>query len=108
MFSNQIAIKLEITARRALNIQQKSGMASVISTEFIENERGAFTVLCAALAPYYLHATKVERAPLDDFIERYKHLRNCSNEEYFKGTDRASEELRILLDNLGVQNYDNF
>ncbi|MRH41788.1 hypothetical protein GH741_03765 [Aquibacillus halophilus] len=102
MFSQQIAIKLEIVAKRALNIQDKDGMAGVVSTNFIENEKGAFTVLCTALAPYYLNATKEERIPLDSIIERYRHLQDCGIEEYFKSTDRAAEELTLLLNHLGV------
>ncbi|WP_226037345.1 hypothetical protein [Aquibacillus saliphilus] len=103
MLGQQIAIKLEITARRALNIKKQGGMAGVISADFIEKDKGAFTVLCTAIAPYYLNTTSDERQPLDEIIERYRHLQDCSLEEYFKATDRATEELKTLLDNLGVQ-----
>ena len=102
MFSQQIAIKLEVVARRALNIKKQGGMSGIISADYIENQRGAFTVLCTALAPYYLNATEEERAPLNDMIDRYQHLQDCSHEEYFKTTDRAAEELKSLLDDLGV------
>ncbi len=106
MFSQQIAIKLEIAAKRALNIKKKNSMAGIITVDYIENDQGAFTVLCSALAPYYLHATDEERVTLDDMIDRYRYLQNCSMEEYYKGTDRAAEELKILLDDLGVQQID--
>lgn len=103
LFSQQIAIKLEVVARRALNIKKKGAMAGVISAEYIEKQRGAFTVICSALAPYYLNATPEERAPLDDIIERYRYLEDSSSEFYFKGIDKATEELRVLFDDLGVQ-----
>ncbi|WP_407270976.1 hypothetical protein [Radiobacillus sp. PE A8.2] len=106
MFGEKIAVKLEVVARRALNVKNKDGMAGVISVDFIANNRGAFTVICAALAPYYLNATKEERIPLDDIIARYRHLPNCSNEEYFKSTEQATEELKALLNDLGVQDYE--
>ncbi|SDJ86329.1 hypothetical protein [Sediminibacillus albus] len=106
MFSQQIAIKLEIAAKRALNIKKNNSMAGVISVDFIENKQGAFTVLCACLAPYYLNATDEERITLDDLIQRYSYLQDCSIESYYKGTDRAAEELKLLLDDLGVQSPD--
>lgn len=107
MFSQQIAIKLEVSARRALNVKHQGGMAGIISADFIEKDRGAFTVLCAALSPYYLNATSEEREPLDTMIDRYRVLTSCSNEDYFKLTDRAAEELRLLLDQLGVQDAED-
>ncbi len=106
MFSQQIAIKLEIAAKRALNIKKKNSMAGIITVDYIENSQGAFTVLCAALAPYYLNAAEEERVALDDIIDRYQYLQNCSIEDYYKGTDRAAEELKILLDDLGVHGTD--
>lgn len=82
-------------------------MGGVISAQHIEKEHGAFTVICAALAPYYLNATEEERKTLNDIIERYKVLNeNCSPEEYFKIIDRASEELKNLLNHLGVQDVE--
>ncbi|MDL4842240.1 hypothetical protein [Aquibacillus rhizosphaerae] len=103
MLGEQIAVKLELVARRALNIKQKDGMAGVISTDYILNKNGAFTVICAALAPYYLNATNEERVPLDALINRYKSLEDCNSETYFKTMDRATEDLRSLLHMLGVQ-----
>ncbi|WP_077623016.1 hypothetical protein [Sediminibacillus massiliensis] len=108
MFSQKIAMKLEMTARRALNVKNPGGMAGIVSADYIEKERGAFTVLCSAIAPYYLNAIPEERGTLDDIIDRYRYLEDCSHEEYFKGTDRATEELRALLDMLGVQQTDEF
>jgi hypothetical protein len=103
MFGKQISIKLEIVAKRALNIKKQEEFGGVICSDFIEKQKGAFTVLCIALAPYYLNATTVERKTLDEIIERYRYLEDCETEEYFKGIDRASEELRRLLNDLGVQ-----
>ncbi|WP_138415210.1 hypothetical protein [Aquibacillus sediminis] len=103
MFSEQIAIKLEVVARRALNIKNPSGMGGIISAEYIEKHRGAFTVICMALAPYYLNATEEERIPLDDIVERYQHLQTCGLEEYFKTVSHATEELKTLFHDLGVQ-----
>jgi hypothetical protein len=103
LFGQQISIKLEVVARRALNIRKKEEMGGVISADYIEKENGAYTVLCAAIAPYYLNATELERITLNDMLERYRYLQSCDKEEYFKGIDRASEELRRLLNDLGVQ-----
>ena len=103
MFSQQIAVNLETAARRALNIKGRGGMAGVISVDYIEKQQGAFAVLTASLAPYYLNATKEEREPLDEMLEKYMFLQDCSPEEYYKGVSSAAEELKALLERLGVQ-----
>ncbi|MDC3417972.1 hypothetical protein [Aquibacillus salsiterrae] len=104
LFGEQISIKLELSARRALNIKEKNGMGGIFSANYIEKHRGAFTVLCAALAPYYLNSTEEQRKTLDEMINRYQILEeDCSSEEYFKTTNRAAEELKSLLNDLGVQ-----
>lgn len=102
MFSEQIAIKLEQAAKRALNLKKEKDMAGIISSHFIIEDRGAYTVLTAALSPYYLNAIEEERVPLDQLLEKYKYLQNCSHEDYFKGVDWASEDISKLLDRLGI------
>lgn len=103
MFNEQSAIKLEVVARRALNIKHKDGMAGTISKDFILHQNGAFTVICASLAPYYLNATSEERTTLDSMIENYRILNDCDTKTYFKMMGLATEELRNLLNHLGVQ-----
>lgn len=106
MFKEQSAIKLEVVARRALNIKHKDGMAGTISKDFILHHNGAFTIICAALAPYYLNATSEERITLDSMIEKYSILYDCDTKNYFKMMDLAAEELRVFLNHLGVQDAD--
>jgi hypothetical protein len=51
------SFRLEQVARRALNLNSKGeGLTGIIDTDFI-NRRGAFTVLVAALSPYYKDAS---------------------------------------------------
>lgn len=102
VFSEQIASKLELAAKRALNLKKKKDMAGIISSKFIIEEKGAYTVLTAALSPYYLNAMEEERIPLDQLLEKYRYLQNCSHEDYFKGVDWASEDISRLMDKLGI------
>ncbi|MCT2534233.1 hypothetical protein NC661_10115 [Aquibacillus koreensis] len=103
MFSDQIGLKLEVVAKRALFIKKNDGFAGIISADYIVKEKGAFTVLCTALAPYYLNASDKQRKTLDEMIDRYKLLQDCDLETYFKTMEKATEELKMLLDDLGVQ-----
>ncbi|RBW71317.1 hypothetical protein DS031_00770 [Bacillus taeanensis] len=102
MFGQQIALKLEVVARRAINMKESGGLGGVIDADYIQKQRGGFTVICAALSPYYLHASPEARKVLNDFIEKYTYLQECPSETYFKGIERAAEELREILDHLGV------
>lgn len=102
MFSEKIATKLELAAKRALNLKKQKDMTGIISSQFIIEEKGAYTVLVAALSPYYLNALEEERKPLDLLLEKYKYLQNCNNEDYFKGVDWASEDIHKLMDKLGI------
>lgn len=102
MFSEQIAGKLEKAAKRALNMQKEKDMAGIISTRFIQEEKGAYTVLAASLSPYYLNASEEERIPLDNLLEQYKYLQECSQEEYYKGVDWVSEDINKLMNRLGI------
>ncbi|WP_112181524.1 MULTISPECIES: hypothetical protein [Paraliobacillus] len=106
MMNEQNAIKLEIVARRALNIKHKDGMAGTISKDFILHNNGAFTIICASLAPYYLHATSEQRIILDSMIENYRILNDCDKQTYFKMIALVAEELRNFLNELGVQDAD--
>lgn len=107
MNNKQIAIKFEIVARRALNITHKDGMAGIISIDFVMQKKGAFTIICVLLSPYYLNATNEERKTLDLIIDRYKILYDCDTETYFEMLDRATNELRIFFDHLGVQDAES-
>jgi hypothetical protein len=102
MFGEQIALKLEMVARRAINIKESGELGGVIAADYIQKQRGGFTVICAALSPYYLHASPEARKVLNDCIEKYAYLQECDSKTYFKGIEQAAEELREILDHLGV------
>jgi hypothetical protein len=97
MIDHMKSLKLEYVARRALNLDSRGGMAGIIDADYIDG-RGAFTVIVAALSPYYKNATSDLRQRIDEIVDSFYFLQyDISDEEYFEGVERASEELNKLI-----------
>ena len=48
-----LSIQLENAARSALNLDSRGGLYGVIDADYIDRIGNAYTVLIAALSPYY-------------------------------------------------------
>jgi NADPH-dependent curcumin reductase CurA len=96
------AIRLENAARRALGLDGRGGMAGVIDADFIDYGKGAFTVICAALAPYYKGANPEQVQMINAFIDKHYELKGVPD-NYDELVKKAAEELNQLLDKLNVR-----
>jgi hypothetical protein len=91
------SLRLENAARRALNLDSRGGIAGVIDADFID-QRGAFTVLVAALSPYYKDASPELQERISQIVDSFYYLQDdISDEEYFEGVERAAEALNEFL-----------
>ncbi|REK58987.1 MAG: hypothetical protein C6P36_02810 [Geobacillus sp.] len=92
------SFRLEQVARRALSLDSKEeDMAGTINADFI-NRRGAFTVLVAALSPYYKNADLELRRRIDQIVDSFRFLEDdVSDQEYFEGVERAAKVLKEFI-----------
>ncbi|MGG3821109.1 hypothetical protein ABEU79_04865 [Geobacillus thermodenitrificans] len=91
------SLRLEHAARRALNLDSRGGMAGTIDADFIDR-RGAFTVLVAALSPYYKDASTELQQRIDQIVDSFYFLQDdISDEEYFEGVEGAAEVLNEFI-----------
>jgi acetolactate synthase small subunit len=98
MTDDMKSLRLEQAARRALNLDSKGErMAGTIDADFI-NRRGAFTVLVAALSPYYKDASLELKQRIDQIVNSFYFLQDdISDDEYFEGVERATEVLNQFI-----------
>jgi hypothetical protein len=102
IINHQISIQLEMAARSALNLQGRGALYGVIDADYIDRVGNAFTVLVAALAPYYKDSTPEVQSRIEEFLERYSFLDDpdVEIEQYSDGVARAATELRELIRDL--------
>jgi hypothetical protein len=99
IINHQISMRLEMAARSALNLQGRGALYGVIDADYIDQVGNAFTVLVAALAPYYKDSENEVQARIEGFLERYSFLDESDGEreQYSNGVDHAATELRELI-----------
>lgn len=92
-------MKLEMAARSALGVQGRGALYGVVDADYIDRIGNAFTVLVAAVSPYYKDGDNQVRASIEEFLEKYSFLdeNDISREQYSDGVDNASTELRELI-----------
>ncbi|MGI8381678.1 hypothetical protein ACR0S4_24195 [Priestia megaterium] len=99
MANHQVSMRLEMAARSALSVQGRGALHGVIDADYIDRIGAAFTVLIAAVSPYYKDADAENRALIESFLDRYSFLgeSDVERERYTKGVDSAATELRELI-----------
>lgn len=91
------SLRLEHAARRALNLDSRGGIAGTIDADYIYRRDG-FTVLVAALSPYYKDACPELQKRIDQIVDLFYFLQDdISDEEYFEGVERAAEVLNEFI-----------
>lgn len=102
IINHQISMRLEMAARSALNIQSRGALYGVVDADYIDSVGNAFTVLVAAVAPYYKDSNKEIQAVIEQFLEKYSFLDDSDGEleKYSEGVDSAATELRKLIKEL--------
>lgn len=100
--NHQVSMKLEMAARSALGVQGRGALHGVIDADYIDRIGNAFTVLVAAVAPYYKESENENRALIESFLERYSFLGelDIEREKYTEGVDSAATDLRELVKTL--------
>jgi hypothetical protein len=100
MRREETAHKLEELARKTLNVASRYSMGGIVETENIESG-GAFTIMCAMLAPYYKLGNDEQKAIIAVFIKEYDMLKNMPiNDQYFEALERLYEDLNSLISKL--------
>ncbi|WP_280146265.1 hypothetical protein P5487_013180 [Bacillus amyloliquefaciens] len=102
LINHQISMRLETAARKALRLNGRGGLYGVIDADYIDRIGRAFTVLVAAVSPYYREGSVEDKAKIDSFLEKYLYLGDTDTpkEDYSSGVQEAAEELRKLVDEL--------
>ncbi|MEE8670444.1 hypothetical protein AABM27_03510 [Heyndrickxia faecalis] len=100
--NHQVSLRLEMAARKALNVNSRGALYGVVDADYIDQVGNAFTVLVAALAPYYKDASSEVQTRIETFLEKYSFLddQDISKNEYSEGVEKAATELRELLGKL--------
>ncbi|WP_134683623.1 hypothetical protein [Brevibacillus migulae] len=94
---HQASLYLETVARRALGGVERFVLGGTINSDYID-AGGAFTVIVAALSPYY----QTHRSQVDQFIEKHLHLEGKHAREAGSEIQAAAKELSSLLETFGV------
>jgi len=99
MANHQISMSLETAARKALSVQGRGVLHGVIDADYIDIIGNAFTVLIAAVSPYYKEADAENRAEIESFLDKYSFLgeSDVERDRYTEGVDSAATELRELI-----------
>ncbi len=97
MRREEAAHKIEELARQTLNVASRYSMGGIVEAESIENG-GAFTIMCAMLAPYYKLGNDEQKAIIAVFIKEYAPIKDMpTDDKYFKALDRLYIDLDALI-----------
>ncbi|XSD76492.1 hypothetical protein P5611_004995 [Bacillus subtilis] len=85
LINHQISMRLETAARKAFRLNGRGGLYGVIDADYIDRVGHAFTVLVAAVSPYYKDGSVEDKAKIDSFLEVIQtHLKKITRQVYKK------------------------
>lgn len=100
MRREETAHKLEELARQTLNVASRYSMGGIVEAENIETG-GAFTIMCAMLAPYYKMGNDEQKAIIAVFIKGYDMLKSMPvDDQYFRTLEKLYDDLNSLIGKL--------
>jgi hypothetical protein len=91
------ALILEMAAREALELNERGGLNGIIDADPIRHGE-AFTVLVAALSPYYKTADSHGKQEIEEVINKYWFLKEGNKDEaYYQGLADAARDIRSII-----------
>lgn len=95
-----IAHNLVDLARKTLKVVSHYSMGGIVDVDFVESG-GAFTLMCAILAPYYKMGTDEQRAIIAVFIKQHDKLKDMPvDDAYFLAVETLYDDLNSMIGKL--------